>query len=303
MGLRMSKAYSNRLKRDVTIDEAIKKTIKDELFCSNEKCRIPLTFVEPFTRKSSIVNGYFRRKGTVEHSDECNYNTFGQINIAARDSEGALTSIDNKKYSLRLNLISTAIKNSASLKVQKESNSIIENKKTPSKDYISSGKISSYLSTMKKIMQIKSKIEDEKELRNLLEIQLGNKTIKWTEFYFEFNEYEKCFEKINTNKINYPICIEGEIKKFEKATENFPLHSIKLKLRLLEQVQKDIKRYVAVSILLDDDLLFENLKKEYENGKKYVSFCSNMKTKSVKSKNEFFNIMGRVYNKKQIHIY
>ena len=51
MGLKMPTAYSKRLGRDITIGEATKNKIKNELYCSNKNCRIPLTFVDTFKRK------------------------------------------------------------------------------------------------------------------------------------------------------------------------------------------------------------------------------------------------------------
>lgn len=304
MGLKMPKAYSEKLKRDIKVDEAVKKNIREGLFCSNEKCRIPLTLVDTFKRNSRLVSAHFRRREKKEHIEECDYNTLGQINIVARESEGALASINDKKYRLRLNLISTDIKNNR-LSKQKETTALnINSVKQPTKNYSSIEGGSAYLSTIKKIMQIKSKIEDHYELRNLIEIQFNDKNIRWSDFYFENDKYENCFKKICTNKIDYPICIEGEIKSFERPNETFSFYSIKLKLQLLGKDKNDTNRYVAVSILLSNDLLFENLNKEFESGKRYVAFCTSMRAKSVKSlKSEFLNLTGVIYNKKQIHIY
>ncbi|MFJ7913893.1 MULTISPECIES: hypothetical protein [unclassified Lysinibacillus] len=303
MGLKMPEAYSEKLKRDVTIEEATKNNIKDELYCSNEKCRIPLTFVGNSTRKNRPVSAYFRRRGKVEHIEKCGYNTLGQLNIAARDSDDALVSLNDKKYSLRLNLISKAIKNSDSSKKKESTDVDVDNTKQPTKNYISSGKISAYLSTMKKIMQIKSKVEDESELKKLIEIQFNSENIRWSDFYFEFDDYEKCFSKLMKNKINYPLCIEGEIKNFEKANENFSYHSIKLKLKFLGENEDGKNKYASVSILLSDENIYENLKKEFESGKKHVAFCSNMRAKRVITSSEFLNITGVVYNTKQIYMY
>lgn len=302
MGLKMPKAYSKRLKRDVMIEEATKNKIKDELYCSNEKCRIPLTFVDISIRKNRPVSAYFRRKGKVEHIEKCGYNTLGQINIAARDSDGALTSIDDKKYSLRLNLISTAIKNNDSSKKKESTDMDVDNKKQPTKNYISLGKISAYLSTMQKIMQIKSKIEDESELRNLIEIQSNGGNIRWSDFYFEYDDYEKCFSKLMKNKINYPLCIEGEVKSFEKINADFP-YSIKLKLKFLGENEDGKNKFASVSIRLSNENIYENLKKEFEGGKKHVAFCSNVWARRVITTSEFLNITGKVYNMKQIYMY
>lgn len=303
MGLKMPTAYSKRLGRDITIEEATKNKIKNELYCSNKNCRIPLTFVDTFKRKNSLVSAYFRRQGKVEHFEECDFNTLGQVDIAARNSDGALASINDKKYNLRLNLISNAIKGSDSSKKKESTVTDVENEKQPNKNFISSGKISAYLSTMKKIMQIKAKIEDESELRNLIEIQFNGENIRWSDFYFEFNDYEKCFSKLMKDKINYPLCIEGEIKNFEKANENFSYHSIKLKFKFLGENEDGKNKYASVSILLSDENIYENLKKEFESGKKHVAFCSNMRAKRVITSSEFLNITGVVYNTKQIYMY
>ncbi|MGE7694379.1 hypothetical protein ACQKNC_09690 [Lysinibacillus sp. NPDC094177] len=302
MGLKMPKAYSDKLKRDITVEEAVKESIKEDIFCTSKECRIPLTLVGAFMRNSSLVSAHFKRRGREEHKN-CDYNTLGQINIAARDSEGALASINAKKYSLRLNLISKAIKNSDSSKKKESTDVDIDNTKQPTKNYISSGKISAYLATMKKIMQIKSKIENEKELRSLIEIQFNDNNIKWSDFYFEFDDYEKCFSKLMNNKLDYPICIEGEIKNFERATENFSYHTIKLKLKFLGENEDGKNKFASVSIWISDENIFEKLKKDFESGKNHVAFCSNMWASRVDRTSEFLNITGKVYNMKQIYMY
>lgn len=306
MGMKMLDAFYKKENENISIERAVEESIREDLFCSSKGCRIPLIPVRSFKRVSSVVSAHFRRKEKMEHNEKCKYNTLGQLNIIARESDDLITSLENKKYSFRLNLISTALSSEASVKndISEDIDSTTIGKKT--RNYMPSGKISSYLSTMHKIMELRSRLEDNKELSDSVILQMNGKDIKWRNFYFNPDEYKRCYINLMQNSLNYPICIEGEIKSFDPPKENFCHYSIKLKHPFNERDSDGIKRIPAVSITIHNEALYRRLENEHKKGKILLSFCSSMRAKLGKyprTNAEYLNINGDVYNEKQIYIY
>lgn len=315
MGLKMSKAFYSIEESCITVDDATERSITEELFCITKECRAALSFVKSYNRqygenKIILVKGHFKlsKKGAGKgHIKNCKYNTEGRVNIIARDSEGILTNLEKNKYVFRLNLITSALKsinNNASSNVNYTNEN--SNKQQASKHFMSKGKIAPYLSTMKKVMMLRSEIEDNKELRNLIKLRLGEQDIPWKKFYYSSDDYKRCFYYVNQKKIDHPICIEGRIKTINEPSDKYPFYSMSLIKPWVEHTDQDgFKRIPTVSVTIYDISIMNFIKSELEKGNENISLYSFLEAKSNKSNGimEYLNIRCKVFHKDQIFLF
>ncbi|MED1406046.1 hypothetical protein P4U07_25230 [Bacillus mycoides] len=319
MGIKMSSAYHPFLKRIVGIDEIQQdEALQTDLYCIDENCRKSLGFVDEFKRKYSDktipVRAYLRLAGKEKHVETCQFNTVGQVKVIARSAEDLMTSLENGKYEFRLHVIKDALqknKNTASC----SDNVLVpagETKRNPQKIYENKGKLSSYLASMKKIMQLQTQLEDQdKELRNLVVLKFHNKEIKWANFFYDTENFRKAFNYLSTSP-SHPICLHGRIKSINMPTERFPYHSISFYSPWIEQADKDnIKRIPSTSIVIYDESLVKEIEQKFEEGEKNIAIFSDVshwaseikENSKSKEKLQYLNLQGKLNRKKQIYMY
>lgn len=304
-------AYYEKEKREISVDEAREKEFKTSLFCITESCQAPISYVGPSERnypdKVVLVKDYFKLKTSKEpHVDNCKYNTEGQLKIFARDSEGVLTSLGNGKFNFRLNLITSSLKSTKAKGLSDEETSIQGLTKAPTKKYESKGKVNPYLSTMNRILKLRSELEDNRELSELVNLNFGRQNISWVEFYYSEEHYRKCYNYVSKKKANHPICLEGIIDAIKEPSDNFPFYSVSLIKPRVDNVDKDgLKRRPSVSIVLYNESILKYIQSEMAKGKENIAFYSVLKVKSKPygSGMEYLNITGYINHKQQVHIF
>lgn len=171
MAVKMKKAYSTIKQENVTAKYVEKhQELKVGLEC--HICRIGVAHKNSYKRVESPVPTHFTRKPRVEHREGCKYNTLGQVTEIAKDSDDKiLESIKKNKFSFRLTMIHEPLRD-----LSKQLNSSTNNTEasTSKKDrkYVSNGKLSSYLATMQKILELRKAVEDDdsNELESAIEI-------------------------------------------------------------------------------------------------------------------------------------
>lgn len=296
--------------REVTVEEARNEGITTNLFCVC--CNAPLSYVAPFKRRSgnnfSTVRDYFRLAKNSFHDQDCKYNTEGRVKIIARDSDEILKSIGNGKYNFKMNLIASSLKRIKQEQVKNESeNLLVGNASTPkNKEYKNSGKLNSYLSTMNKILVLRSEIEENRELSNLIQLEFETETINWNKFYYSTDEYIKCFNNISRNNIKHPICIEGKIKLIREPNEKFKYYSLVLTKPYIDKFDEDgFKRIPSVEVHVFNQSVIEYIKAKMEKGNKHIAFYSFVTTneKPYEGNIKYLNIRGSIFHKKQVHVF
>ncbi|MFB6467422.1 hypothetical protein ACE38V_11495 [Cytobacillus sp. Hz8] len=312
MGLKMPEAFYKVENEKITVDEARERGIKKDLQCISKCCRVELSYVGPYKRKYSdkvvIVRDYFKLASNKQHDENCKFNTEGQVKIIARNSDGILTSINNKEYNFRLNLLASSL-NKIKQNRQLDNNTILDeaiNSGQKNKTYENQGKLDSYLSTMNKIMKLRSEIEENKELSGLVKLEFGDQSINWNKFYYSTEEYIKCFNYLNRNKINHPICIEGKIGEIKKPSASYPYYSIELKKPWIEEADPDgFIRIPSVSITVFNESIAKDIMSKMEEGNEYIAFYSFIKvnSNSYGERTKFLNIRGSIYHRKQVHVF
>lgn len=319
MGIKMSSAYHPFLKRIIEIDEIQQdEALQKDLYCIDKNCRKSLSFVGEFPRKYSdktiTVRAYLRLSGKEKHVETCQFNTVGQVKVIARSAEDLMTSLEDGKYEFRLHVIKDALRKNKNTTSYSD-NVLVptgETKRNPQKIYENKGKLSSYLASMKKIMQLRTQLEDQdKELRNLVVLKFHNKEIEWANFFYDTENFRKAFNYLSTSP-GHPICLHGRIKSINMPTERFPYHSISLYSPWVEKSDKDnIKRIPSASIAIYDESLVKEIEQKFEEGAKNIAICSDVshwasevkENSKSKEKLQYLNLQGKLNRKKQIYMY
>ncbi|PGR79741.1 hypothetical protein [Priestia megaterium] len=221
----MKKAFSEILNREVSAEEVSKnEPLKVGLKCRD--CGIPMSHRRAHKRYESVVAACFVRK--QEHIESCQYYAVGQMEILARSSDDdVLSSLDKKKFIFRLTMIHDELDG----KEEKEKDKTQQGTKVSptNKNYKGKGRLSSYLGTMKKIIELRNILaDDKKDLTTIVEINFQGKKIKWDNFYYEPERYLEAYKYVKNQKRedSHPICIEGIVQTIQpmRAIDNYAIN-------------------------------------------------------------------------------
>lgn len=306
MGIKMDKAKFNG--QTVKIKEYDVNKEYCNLKCYH--CSANVGFVNSHERdlgeKKVIVHRYFRLKKGETHDDGCDYTVDGAVkNIFAACADRELMDLQNNRYVVRLLLVSDDTEDkSTDTKVDGSGNG----KRKP--NYIPSGKKTSYLSTMNQIMKLRTMVENDSDLEELVNLQFydwDNKPfiVPWKNFYYDMeieNDYERMLRYIKKNKVYHPICLIGLIKSIGKyRKDNYDRYYIKL-----ESVSISEKERISITVYFSDEKMYsELLEKE---GSKIVLYS---KVKFYRSKDwiapdkkviTYQNVTANIYDKRQLMI-
>ncbi|MED1021712.1 hypothetical protein [Bacillus mycoides] len=304
MAVKMKKAYSTIKHENVTaryVEDH--QELKVGLEC--HICRIGVAHKNSYKRVESPVPTHFTRKPRVEHKEACKYNTVGQVTEIAKDSDDKiLESIRKNKFTFRLTMIHEPLRD-----LGKQNNSSANNDGTaaPKKDrkYVSKGKLSSYLATMKKILELRKAVEDDdsNELESIIEIQMYGKKIKWSNFYYDQERYLDAYNHLKSlGPKRHPICIEGivnNVSPFEQGDR----YAVNLRFG---KKDKNIEQIPAAAIFISENDIPSDT---FEPGQHIVlcALCTTsvgeQKVKNGKAINKYFNIRASLYHKNQLVIF
>lgn len=314
MGMKMLKAWHKN--EGITVKQAVEKSVKDDLECITECCRVPISLCNEYYRQkndnTTLVKAHFKlmgiKGGKNTHHINCKYNTKGQLEIIARDSDGVLTSLEEGKNTFRLNLITSSLRNTGISKGKSEGFLSEGQSSKTTKKYINEGKITPYLSTVHRIMKLRSEIENNKELNNIVKLNFKGKNIPWSKFYFEKQDYRRCYDYLTKGEVTHPICIEGTIKDtLQEPTDRFKFYTMRLSSPYIEESDKDgTKRIPSVSIKLNNLKDVNFIKSELEKGKRNIVFYSDIKTHQGSYNNsvvEMLYINGEIHHSRQYYMF
>ncbi|WP_255290513.1 hypothetical protein [Bacillus cereus] len=177
----------------------------------------------------------------------------------------------------------------------------------PKKDrkYVSKGKLSSYLATMKKILELRKAVEDDdsNELESIIEIQMYEKKIKWSNFYYDQEKYLDAYNYLQTlNAKRHPICIEGVVRDIRPLKQG-DRYAVNLQFG---KKDKDIEYIPAVSIFVNESVISSDT---FEPGQHIVvcALCTTnegeQKDNNGKVINKYSNIRASLYHKNQVVIF
>ncbi len=295
MGIKMSKAMFDG--KEITLEE-YKESMKNKLTCIY--CGVPITHVSGHQKsvgdREVWVRSYFRLISKQSpHKDGCEYITSNAIKqIFAKVADDDLMTKQDNKYIARLHVITESIEKKDKKKEIKENPKGIAEKKS-TKKYIRNGEKPAYLQTMKRIVELKERVDDDKELRDLVVLQFFNDykkvydEIKWKDFYVDYDvkQYEHIYELIKKKKVYHPICFSGEVKEVKKVKDK-DLYVVKY-----YSIRRGEGEYISLSIMTKSKDVYEYAKELI--GKKVVAYgCGHYTGNIISTEREGKNI--KYYN-------
>ncbi|MFN3093378.1 hypothetical protein [Bacillus pumilus] len=211
-----------------------------------------------------------------------------------------LESIEDNLFEFRLQVISKHRQNKKNTNPSYIQEPSIQNVSINSK-IIESGTKSAYLSTIKRILELKSKMEEDNQLQKALVLKNGIKTINWNSFYFDKHDYYECYSLLE-NGAEHPICIEGIIKQINFFSE---YGSRRVTIELYRHSNRKIngKTLVpSVFINFHGSNLYKKISEisNSETPNKVAVYSDNI---NYNSNGFYLNINPNVYNEKQMHFW
>lgn len=285
MGIKMSKAWCKSQNEEVVAGKATDKMRKDkDLKCLTESCSAQVTWVERHRKISDSVTRFFRLLPDEKHSMSCKYNTKGRVEVIAKKSDKKImSSLSNGKYKFRLNLVTNDLKskNPTKSRIKDDTkNDVSEDKKD--KKFVSKGKLKPYLSLMKDIMKLRSEVEKDSDLENLLQLSYNKSDIAWKYFYFDLDDVKRLYKYIESEgyssnrfkRINHPICVEFQIRD-ESINEHEGVYYINAKQRKYAKpdVNKEAHIYNLNLRTTSTDVIDEIKEQLKLNSSSYIDFA------------------------------
>lgn len=316
MGIKMSKARLITTNEEIKVNNAtLEMREKKLLKCYTENCNAKVTWVRLSKKNDEVKNRYYRLLNGEQHCMECCYNTLGRVMIIAKKADKKIIeNINNNKFEFRVNIVYEALNtNNAKAELNININNNSGNNKQE-KIYKPIGVASPYLAVMKDIMELRIKIQDKKELENIIKIKNKGKSIAWKNFYYELGEEETLYKYIDNNgyvykenriKLSYPICIEGLIDreiKYNKTGDSC------IKFNLFKYNNPDENGNFNVyrcTLFTRNKNLINSINNSIRENKriKIVSYFIPKISYNVNGKYKNYNINGRINHEQQIYIY
>ena len=293
MAISMEKAFSGIVNREVTAEEVDRDVkLKKGLECNC--CGIPVYHRTKHLRNEAWIPAHFYRK--VEHDYSCKYNTVGQVSIIARQSnDKILENIDQRNFTFRLTMIHEQLNKVKEGEYSKKDNASINNRQK-NRSYQARGRLTPYLATMKKIIELRNILETDTELHSIIKIEMYNKKIAWNNFYYESNYYTKAFDYLKKLewKDNHPICIEGIVRSV-KSLDQEGRYAVGLRFGDKRTNDQGLTLISSPSIFGNEQDVSSEIFKE---GQRIVvcALCT------AREKNTYLNINISLYHKNQIVI-
>ncbi len=300
-------------KKEIKIEEA-SEDMRGNLTC--HICNVELTYVKGYMKeineKTYYIEPYFRLKSKEnDHSLECKYNTAGYLTIMAKDSsDKILENIESGKFNFRLHLISDSLRQIENRGIKKDGIEEDEpNSKSKEKEYIKNeDKLDSYLSTMKKIMELRNALEENQDISSKVTLEFYNRTLKkkqkitWNNFYYEIDEYGDCYSYVKNKKPQHPICIAGKIRSITEPKPEYDFYSIKLESPK-PMNEKGAYKVPVIEIKVQNKKLDNMIRNQV--GKNILIYCKfwALEPQSWKEdKYYFLNVKGSLVHKNQLLI-
>ncbi|WP_100401526.1 hypothetical protein [Bacillus sp. FJAT-42315] len=293
----IKEAYVKGTNRKIKVEAVEKEGFQEQIF-SCVYCGIDLKYIECTTRKDGTpISGHFKiRSHSKPHKEYCVYDVLSELKRIANESDGALKLINEKTYKFNIGIPLASIKPQNN-HTKKSSESYATNK-VRSKATDNNANIR----TLRKLMALRAILNDQKELSQMITLECKGVIINWSDFYYERDRYDKCFQKHKGNN-GYPICIQGTFE-LKDLREKYGYSILEFHSSFLPKNNTDeVLRKPTVSYTIYDQKIVDIIKEKQEQGKKEIVVYSAIRCQSkfVNNKKplEYLNVYGTIDHRNQ----
>jgi len=318
MPIVMPLAFSTNLQKIISAKSYDNGRNDDRLLCEDLKCRTEVIHVNEYERqygdKKIDVEAFFRLKSkNFKHHDECKYNINNQVKIIARSSNSdILASINEGKYLFRINLVYSELEVQWSTGNTKPNLNTVLGKNVKTVKYTPDGKLTPYIATMIKVIELRTTLEKNEELRQIIKLEIKDrinkqvKEINWNNFYYTVDNYNNLYNYLSLNTCHHIICIEGRIRAFNEPSNKFPFYIIRLTSPSVKRIGSNNIKVPSLQLLLKDKKIYNTIKEKNTPNSLMAVFgifeaCGNKinKLKQI----EYLNIQGKIIKISQIILF
>ena len=244
-------------------------------------CVTPVEFVTGHTRQlgdgiATIESG-FRRQKNCHHSEDCQFNLHGQITIIARSSEhDFIRAIKAGRYVLRLLAPNSPELDDAKATGAADSTRTQSTLDPSAKDkiYVQAGtRLSAYINSAVAALKVRAQCDDNAEIQKLLRLTYKGRRVPWTDFYFEYDDYFRCFDLVeerSREQERIPIAVRGAVREVKPVTSESGVTRTVLELVQVWRDSDDagVTDAACFSIWSEDLQAFEH----YSTGQEILAF-------------------------------
>jgi hypothetical protein len=259
MGVKISSVKDKATAQEITVKDC-EGGYTGEYVCKTDGCSANMSFVKYHEQrrhnKTIVIPSFFKLKPNEKHAYRiCPFNTRGAVEIIARESDSnILRSIDNNKYEFNLQVLHRENKRQSLNATNKHNSEINNSRDRKSKTYTRKGTASSYIKTLTQILTLRARLEENNELASLVTLTYQQSKVKWSDFYFEIDNYVNAYEKAKSLKAKYPMCFHGIVSKSIAPSKNFKYHKFKLHSPYVELKNK-VNLIPSIEFIISDESL------------------------------------------------
>lgn len=256
--------------RCITLGMGEQQQYRKPLHC--EFCEAAVTFVNGFFRNIGedcvFVGPQFRLCPGQKHAPTCAYNVNGQISVIARKSDpNILAAIKNNRYELRLLVVQQALSQLRDLTKKKHDKNPLVSGKTTGKEYIAAEeRLGGYINSAIRVLKVRAACLDHAEIEEVLQLVFDGVRVPWRDFFFEDEDYFRCFSHVRQATVNVPIAVQGIIKDIKLVKEKWKVINLMTPTRKTER--PDALDVASFSIWSVDPEAFGS----YQPGQEIIAF-------------------------------
>lgn len=273
MGVKVNKVKDKKTLEEVTVEDC-EGGYDGEYVCHISGCDAGMSFVHSYEQRRLerviTIPSFFKLKQNNKHSyGLCPYNTEGAVEVIARDSDpNVLRALNNNKYEFSLQILHKPELSEVTSTPIIDSIETQSKKRPKGKTYIRKGTASSYIKVLHQVLALREKLEEDSELASLIVLNYRGKKVKWSDFYFEEDQYIAAYSLVEDIKEQHPMCFQGVISKVVRPNEKFKYWKIKLHSPFYELVDK-VTPIPSIELIIADKGLDPS---EYSEGQRLLAY-------------------------------
>lgn len=287
--------------RCITLGMGEQQQYRKPLRC--EFCEAAVTFVNGFFRNIGedrvAVDPYFRLFPEQKHAITCAHNVYGQISVIAKKSDpNIVAAIKNNRYELRLLVVQQALSRLRDLAKKKHDKKPMVSGKTTDKEYMEAEeRLGGYINSAARVLKVRAACLDHAEIEDVLQLVFDGVRVPWRDFFFEDNDYFRCFSQVRQATVNVPIAVQGTIKDINPVLGKFKVINLMAPIRKTDR--PDVLDAASFSIWSVDLEAFGS----YAPGQEIIAFGQWGNTRIKENLNKKENAVIKVFRNHELRLW